>query len=172
MKNTKFIVRVAMSVALLIAGQLALTGIQGIEVVTVMMLCLCYSYGIGFGLATATVFSLVRCLVFGFQVDIILLYLIYYNLFALLFGWLGKRFAGKVSFVKTVVVVALAVICTMLFTMLDNGIKLVFYGMKGNAARVYILQSLPVMFTQAGCTAITVSVLFPTLTKVIKKINF
>lgn len=171
MNKTKFIVRVAMCVALLIAGQLALTGIQGVEVVTVMMLCFCYSYGIGFGIATATVFSLVRCLVFGFQVDIIVLYLIYYNLFALFFGWLGRRFAGKVSFVKTVIVVALAVVFTLFFTMLDNGIKLVIYGMQGNAAKVYILQSLPVMFTQAVCSAVTVSILFAPLTTVIKKIN-
>ena len=43
---------------------------------------------------TATCFSLLRCLLFGFYPNIIILYLIYYNLFALLFGTLGKKFSA------------------------------------------------------------------------------
>ena len=46
MNKTKWIVRVAMCVALLIGGQLALTGISGIEIVTVMLLSFCFCYGI------------------------------------------------------------------------------------------------------------------------------
>jgi hypothetical protein len=74
MQKTKFIVRVAVCVAMLIGAQLALSGVTGIEIVTVMMLCLCYCYGIQAGVAIATVFSLLRCLVFGFQVNVIVLY--------------------------------------------------------------------------------------------------
>ena len=73
MGKTKFIVRVAICVAMLIGGQLALSGISGVEIVTVMMLCLCFSYGIHTGVAVATVFSLLRCFVFGFQVNVIVL---------------------------------------------------------------------------------------------------
>ena len=79
MKETRFIVRVAMSVALLIAVQMALTAISGLELVTVILLCLCVCYGIRTGLAVATTFSLLRCFFFGFQVNVILLYLVYYK---------------------------------------------------------------------------------------------
>jgi len=172
MNKTKFVVRVAMCVALLIAGQLALTAVSGIEIVTVMMLCFCYCYGIRSGLAIATTFSLVRCLIFGFQINVIVLYLIYYNLFALFFGWLGKRFAGKVSFVKTVIVVACAVVFTVGFTLLDDVITPLIYAFHPNAAKVYFLQSLYAMIPQSVCALVTVSVLFAPLTGVIKKINF
>ena len=36
MEKTKYIVRVAMCVAILIAGQMALSGISGVEIVTVV----------------------------------------------------------------------------------------------------------------------------------------
>lgn len=161
-----------MCVALLIAGQLALSAISGVEVVTVMMLCFCYCYGWRHGVATATTFSLVRCLIFGFQINVIVLYLIYYNLFAVFFGWLGKRFAGKVSFVKTVIVVATAVVFTVCFTLLDDVITPLLYSFHPNAAKVYFLQSLYAMIPQSVCVAVTVSALFAPLTAVIKKINF
>ena len=61
MKQTKFIVLVAMSVALLIAVQMALSALTGIELVTVILLCLCFCYGSRTGLAIATTFSLLRC---------------------------------------------------------------------------------------------------------------
>jgi len=172
MNKTKFIVRVAMCVAILIGGQLALTGIQGLEVVTIMMLCFCWCYGVQSGIAIAVTFSLVRCLIFGFYIDIVVLYLIYYTLFALFFGWLGKRFAGEISFLKIVIVAVTAVAFTACFTMLDNGIKVLIFGLQGNAAKVYFAQSIPTMFTQLICAAVTVSTLFAPLTKVIRKINF
>ena len=57
MNKTKFIVRVAMCVAMLIGGQFALNSVTGVEIVTVMMLCFCYCYGIRCGIAIATTFS-------------------------------------------------------------------------------------------------------------------
>ena len=122
MNKTKSIVRVAMCTALLIAGQAALSAVAGVEIVTVTLLCFCYCYGIRHGLAVATTFSLLRCFVFGFELDILLLYLIYYNLFALFFGWLGSRFTGKITFLKTVAVVVCAVVFTGMFTILDDTI--------------------------------------------------
>ena len=116
MNKTKFVVRVAMCVALLIAGQLALTSVSGIEIVTVMLLCFCYCYGVRHGVAIATTFSLLRCFVFGFQINVIVLYLVYYNVFALFFGWLGKRITGRISLPKLCLIVASAVVFTVLFT--------------------------------------------------------
>ena len=68
MEKTRFVVRVAMCVALLIGGQMALSGVSGIEIVTVMLLCFCFHYGVRHGIAVATTFSLLRCFFFGFQV--------------------------------------------------------------------------------------------------------
>ena len=172
MNKTKFIVRVAMSVAILIAGQIALTAISGVEIVTVILLCLCFHYGIQTGLAIATTFSLLRCFYFGFQINVIVLYLIYYNLFALFFGWLGKRMTGKMTLLRIGVVVASAVIFTILFTLLDDVITPLIFSFHANAAKVYFLQSLTAMIPQSICAAVTVSVLFAPLLRVLRRINF
>ena len=172
MNKTKFVVRVAMCVALLIAGQLVLSSVSGIEIVTVMLLCFCYCYGIRHGIAVATTFSLLRCFVFGFQINVIVLYLIYYNLFAIFFGWLGVRFAGKNTLLRTLIVVAAAVVFTILFTLLDDVITPIIYGFNANATKVYFYQSLTAVIPQTVCAAVTVSLLFHPLTTVIKKVHF
>ncbi|MBE6957677.1 MAG: hypothetical protein E7447_00800 [Ruminococcaceae bacterium] len=172
MNETKFVVRVAMCVALLIAGQVALSSVAGIEIVTVMLLCFCWCYGVRHGLAIATTFSLLRCFVFGFQVNVIVLYLVYYNLFALFFGWLGARLTGKNALMKTVIAVASAVIFTVMFTLLDDVITPLISGFTANAAKVYFYQSLAAVIPQTICAAVTVSLLFHPLTKVIQKVNF
>lgn len=81
----------AVSVALLIALQITLSYVPGVELVTVLLLCFCYTFGVYMGLIIATSFSLLRCMIFGFNPNVIILYLVYYNLFAVLFGVLGKR---------------------------------------------------------------------------------
>lgn len=172
MNKTKFVVRVAMCAALLIGGQLALSSVAGIEIVTVMMLCFCYCYGARQGIAVATVFSLLRCFVFGFQINVIVLYLIYYNLFAIFFGWLGVRFAGETTLLKTVIVVAAAVASTVLFTLLDDILTPLIFGFSKNAAVAYFVGSLYAVIPQSICTAVTVSICFHPLTRVIKKVNF
>ena len=171
MRKTKFIVRVAICVAMLIGGQMALSGISGIEIVTVMMLCLCFSYGIHAGMAIATVFSLLRCFVFGFQVNVIVLYLVYYNLFAVFYGWLGTRFTGKISLLKKGIIVASAMAFTVCFTLLDDVITPLIYGFHANAAKVYFLQSLSALIPQTICAMVTVALLFTPLTGVIRKID-
>lgn len=171
MNKTKFVVRVAMCVALLIAGQLALTSINGIEIVTVMLLSFCWCYGVRHGIAIATTFSLLRCFVFGFQINVIVLYLVYYNLFALFFGWLGKRFTGKNALLKMVTAAACAVIFTVLFTLLDDVITPLMFAFSENAARVYFYQSLTAVIPQTICAAVTVSLLFHPLTRVIQKFS-
>ena len=171
MEKTRFVVRVAMCVALLIGGQMALSGISGIEIVTVMLLCFCFHYGIRHGVAVAITFSLLRCFFFGFQVNVIVLYLVYYNLFALFFGWLGKRIAGRISLPKLCLIVASAVVFTVLFTMLDNVITPLIFGFHKNAAAVYFAQSLYVLVPQCICTTVTVSVLFVPLTRILGKIG-
>ena len=160
-----------MCVALLIGGQMALSGVSGIEIVTVMLLCFCFHYGIRHGIAVATTFSLLRCFFFGFQVNVIVLYLVYYNLFALFFGWLGKRITGRISLPKLCVIVASAMVFTVLFTMLDNVITPLIFAFHKNAAAVYFAQSLYALVPQTICTAVTVSILFVPLTRILAKIG-
>ena len=171
MNKTKFVVRSAMCVALLIAGQLALSTVAGVEIVTVMMLSFCFCYGISHGIAVATTFSLLRCFVFGFQIQVIILYLIYYNLFALFFGWLGAHLTGKNALLKLVIVVAAAALFTAMFTLLDDVITPLIFSFNENATRVYFYQSLAAMIPQIVCVVVTVSLLFHPLTTVIKKVN-
>ncbi len=161
-----------MSVALLIAAQMALSMISGVEIVTVILLCLCFYYGIHTGLAIGTTFSLLRCFYFGFQINVIVLYLIYYNLFALFFGWLGKRFGGKITLLRIGIVVASAVVFTILFTLLDDLITPLMFGFHPNAAKVYFLQSLTTMIPQSICAAVSVAILFAPLQRVLRRINF
>lgn len=160
-----------MCVALLIGGQMALSGVSGIEIVTVMLLCFCFHYGVRHGIAVATTFSLLRCFFFGFQVNVIVLYLVYYNLFALFFGWLGKRISGRISLPKLCVIVASAMVFTVLFTMLDNVITPLIFAFHKNAAAVYFAQSLYALVPQTICTMATVSILFVPLTKILQKIS-
>ena len=171
MEKTRFVVRVAMCVALLIGGQMALSGVSGIEIVTVMLLCFCFHYGVRHGIAVATTFSLLRCFFFGFQINVIVLYLVYYNVFALFFGWLGKRITGRISLPKLCVVVASAMVFTVLFTMLDNVITPLIFAFHTNAAAVYFAQSLYALVPQTICTMATVSILFVPLTKILQKIS-
>lgn len=160
-----------MCVALLIGGQMALSGVSGIEIVTVMLLCFCFHYGVRHGIAVATTFSLLRCFFFGFQINVIVLYLVYYNVFALFFGWLGKRITGRISLPKLCVVVASAMVFTVLFTMLDNVITPLIFAFHTNAAAVYFAQSLYALVPQTICTMATVSILFVPLTKILQKIS-
>ena len=171
MQKTKFIVRVAICVAMLIGVQLALSAVTGIELVTAMLLCMCFCYGRRTGMTIATVFSILRCFVFGFQVNVILLYLSYYNLFAFFFGWLGTRFTGRITLVKKIIIVASAMAFTVCFTLLDDVITPLVYAFHANATKVYFLQSLTAVVPQTVCALITVSVLFTPLTRVIQKFD-
>ena len=103
--SAKKIILPGVFTALLIGGQLALSGISGIEVVTVLLLTFVYKYGIGQGLLVANSFSLLRCFIFGFMPNVIVLYLIYYNIFVLVFGFLGKVFRHEYSIKKHIMVV-------------------------------------------------------------------
>ena len=172
MKQIKIIVLVAMCAAMLIGAQLALSAISGVEIVTLLLLCFCFSYGVKVGVATATVFSLLRCFIFGFQINVIIVYLIYYNLFAIFFGWLGKRSPDKISLLRTVIVVVSAMLFTVCFTLIDDVITPLIFGYSANAAKVYFLASLYALIPQTLCTLITVSLLFDPLTKVMSKMKF
>lgn len=226
----------AIMTALLIGGQVALGFVAGIEVVTVLLVCFAYVFGVWCGVITAIAFSLLRCFIWGFYPAVILLYLIYYPLLALLFGLIGrgdKARTGKayiatinVAFVllgvvsmacakfslikisvlfkndlnvllwvlggicfalavlydallickaknvtKIFFVTAIATVCTICFTLLDDVISPLFLGLGKRGTLAYFYASFTAMLPQTICTIATVSTMFYPLTTIMKKFN-
>ena len=98
----------AVMTALLLAVQCALSFVSGVELVTAFLLVFCYVFGAKYGMVTATAFSLLRNFIFGFAPDVIALYLIYFNAFALVFGAMGKRRGHMAEYVCPALVLLLA----------------------------------------------------------------
>ncbi|MBR2441775.1 MAG: hypothetical protein IKB20_01715 [Clostridia bacterium] len=169
LRSAKESAYVAVFVALLIAVQLALSVLPGVELVTVLFVAFAFTFGIGRGMVAATAFSIVRQLVFGFYPNVLILYLLYYNLLTLLFGAVGKRV--KAPHKKLVFIVLLACLCTVCFTLLDNVITPLWYGYTKRVAKLYFKASLTFMLPQIACTAITVSVLFLPLYGVFRRLK-
>ncbi|MBQ3493749.1 MAG: hypothetical protein IJA88_06535 [Clostridia bacterium] len=168
MNSAKKIILPGVFTALLIGGQLALSGISGIEIVTVLLLTFVYKYGIGQGLLVANSFSLLRCFIFGFMPNVLILYLVYYNVFVLIFGFIGQIFKHQYSVKKHIIVVLVAVIMTALFTITDNLLTPLIYGFTQKAMQAYFVASLYTMIPQIICTFATVVALFPILLKALK----
>ena len=171
MKTAKEISLIGAFIALLIGGQLALSAISGVEVVTALCVSFFFFFGIRRGVIVATAFSLLRCFVFGFFVNVVILYLIYYNALALAFGFLGKVFNKKVNVTTVISVTVVAVIFTVLFTVLDNFISLIYLGLSQKAFEIYFKASLITMTSQIICVAVTVPLLFYPLVKIYKTVN-
>lgn len=167
-KTSKELSVVALFAAMLIGVQLALSGIRGVELVTVFLLCFSYAFGAWRGAVAALAFALLRNLVFGFFPTVVILYCIYYPCFALLCGMLGGLLEGGVrnKILKTVIMVACAVIMTVFFTLLDDVITPVFYGFTRDATIAYFYQALPIMSMQCVSVAVSVSCLFLPLSAV------
>lgn len=160
---------VAVFVALLIAVQLALSVLPGVELVTVLFVSFAFVFGKGRGMVAATAFSILRQLVFGFHPQVLILYLVYYNLLTLLFGAIGQRMQNPKR--KLILIVLLACVCTVCFTLLDNIITPIWLGYTKRVAKLYFKASLTFMLPQLVCTAITVSVLFLPLYGVFRRLK-
>lgn len=158
------IANLAVFVALVIAAQFALSFVAGVELVTVLFVAYAFTFGIRRGMLAATAFSLLRMLVFGVFLNVLVLYLIYYNALAACFGILGKKIKNPLKNLWWLVLVAC--VCTACFTLLDNLLTIVWYDFTAKAAKAYFVASLPVAFSQTLCTAITVGALFLPLRKV------
>lgn len=148
----------AVFVALVSASQLVLAVIPGVEIVTLLFVAYAFCFGALRGMICATAFSFLRQIVFGIYPTVLILYLIYYNLLALIFGLLGKRIKKPLKFLWLIIIVAC--ICTVLFTVIDNILTTAWYGYTERAAEMYWKASLTVMVPQVVCTAFSVGVLF------------
>lgn len=168
MKSAKNVILSGVFTALLIGGQFVLSGVTGIEIVTVLLLTFAYKYGVYQGLFVANAFSILRCFIFGFIPNVLVLYLIYYNLFVVLFGFLGKAFKSEYTIKKHIVIISCAVFSTALFTLIDDVLTPLMYGFTLNATKAYFVASLYTMIPQIICTFVTVLLIFPVVLKVLK----
>jgi hypothetical protein len=142
--SARDIAAIAVMTALLIGGQALFAQVQGVEVVTVLLLCFAYSFGSGRGMAAATAFSLLRCFLFGFDVKTILLYLLYYNAFAFLFGLLGKKNQpDQISLVSVIATELLFLaLCSVAVVFLSGAIKISVLLVAGLKTLAWVVLSL------------------------------
>ncbi len=166
MKSAKEIAYLGLTVALLIGGQFALSMVSGVEVITAIFAVYCFVFGVLRGVTVASVFAIARCLVFGFFPQVVLLYLIYYNLFAVVVGLVGKVIKNKKDIVKIVVLAVTSCILTVCFTAIDNLLNLVILELSPSAFKIYVVQSIPVIIRQIICVAVTLPLLYFPLYKV------
>ncbi len=155
---------IAVFVALLIATQFALSFLPGVEFVTVLFISFSFCFGVRRGMVAGVVFSLLRQLVFGFFPTVLIVYLLYFPLLAIVFGFLGKGVRATAK--NAVWLSGVAGICTIGFSMLDNLITPLWYGYTMDAMKAYFYGSLPLMIPQTVCAVVTVLVLFSPLAKV------
>lgn len=168
-RSAKECAYLAVFVALVIAAQLALSMVPGLEVVTVLFVGYAFVFGWKRGMVAATAFSLLRQLVFGAYATVLILYLIYFNLLAAVFGALGSKIKSPVKWLALLTLIAC--LCTVGFTMLDNVLTPLWYGYTARAAKTYFYASFPTMISQTVCTAVTVVGLFLPVWKVFSSVK-
>ena len=156
----------AVFVAVVIAAQMVLSFIPGVEIVTVLFVSYSFVAGWKRGMFTATAFSLLRQIIFGFFPTVLILYLVYYNLLTFCFGILGKKIKKPTKYLPLIVI--LACFGTVLFTMLDNILTPLWYGYNEQVAKIYFYTSIPFMIPQLLCTGVSVLSLFLPLSKIFK----
>lgn len=167
-KNAKKIVLIAVFTSLLIGGQFVLSSISGVEIVTVLFLSFCFLMGVIPSLLLAWSFSLLRCFLFGFFPTVIILYLTYFSLFAILFGTLGNVFNHQINNKIHFLLIVLAMTMSALFTALDNVITPLFFQFSKEQTKAYCIMSLTSMIPQIICSLVTVAFLLRPLLKIFK----
>ena len=170
-RGVKYVAITAVFTALLLGAQYALWFVKGVELVTLLLLVFAYRFGVKCGVLSAVAFSLLRCFLFGFFPSVILLYLIYYPLFAALFGLLGNVFSRHVTFRIVLLLTAAAAVCTACFTLIDDVITPLFYGYTRDAALAYFVASLPTMGVQTVCAALSVGLLARPLLSLLNRVK-
>ena len=163
--STKNLIICGIYTALILACQTLLGAIAGVEIVSILLLVFCYTYGARSGMMVATAFSLVRCFIFGFMPNVIILYLIYYNCFALIFGFIGSRFKRRYTISSHVICCVIAGVVTVFFTLLDCVITPLMYSFSYSASNAYFIGSISVVIPHVICVVATTICLFFPLVK-------
>ena len=163
-RSAKEVARLAVFVAAAIGSQYALSAVPFVEVVSLLFICFAFVFGVVRGVIAAVAFSLLRQLLFGFYPVVLILYLIYFSMLSVAFGLLPKwcKWTGwKLLAVAT----ALAVVCAVCFTLLDNLLTPWYYAYTPKAAQRYFKASIPFLIGQTICVGVSVAGLFLPLTK-------
>lgn len=163
-RSAKEIARTAVFVAMVIGAQYAFSAVPFVEIVTLLFVCYAYVFGAARGVVSAVAFALLRQLLFGFYPVVLMLYLAHFSLLSVVFGVLGK-YGKRTGWKRLALVVAVAVACTVCFTLLDNVLTPLYYGYSQRAARMYFRASLPFMLGQSVCVSVSVGTMFIPLTK-------
>ena len=171
-RSAKEIALMSIMTALLLASQFVFAAIQGVEVVTVFLLSFCVAFGARRGMLVATAFSLMRCFIYGFFPNVVILYLVYYNFFALVFGLLGWVIVKMPVYAKIIILTIAATMITACFTLLDDLITPWILKLTEKSTRIYFYASLPVLGIQCVCAAVTVALLWYPLSKVFSVVSF
>ena len=165
--SAKECAQIAVFVSVLIAVQVALSFVPGVELVTVLFVTYSFEMGIKRGIISAVAFTFLRQLVFGFAPTVFILYFIYFPLLTIIFGFLGGKINSTLRCLPLIVLVACT--GTIIFTMLDNVITPIWYGYSEETIKIYFFASLQFMVPQVICTAISVASLFLPLHKIFAK---
>lgn len=168
--KAKDLALISIYTAMLIGGQLILSWIAGIEIVTVLLVAFCYSFGVKRSLILVNAFLWLRCIIFGFFPTVVILYIVYYNLFAIVFAFIGKMCKQRITVLNVIIVIISAALMTVLFTLFDDIITPAFYQFNEKAAKAYFISSLVPLGTQVLCSILTVALLFPLLEKLLMQI--
>lgn len=166
MKQTKDITTIAVYTALLIAAQYALSFAAGVEVVSVMIAVFAAVFGTKKGVILGISFSLVRCLAFGFFPTVIVLYLVYFPLYALVMSLPAKNNVDRIW-----VVVPLAAVLTACFTLIDDVLTPLMMSFSKKAATAYFYSSLPTMLTHVVSVTAGTAILYAPLKILLTKLR-
>ena len=156
--------------ALLIAIQYVFSAIKGVELISVFFFAFCFSFGAIYGVTVAVVFSLLRCFIYGFFPSVVILYLVFYPLFAFVAGLVGKLLKDKSAVKKLIFATVTVVVLTLIFSVLDDIITPLVFTFTKDAWMAYIVQSVPVCLIHCICSLITTATLFLPLNKVFTKL--
>ena len=155
MRKAKDLALIGVYTALLLGGQFALASLSGIEIVTLLVFVFAFSFGVRRSLILVVAFSFLRCFLFGFFPSVLILYLIYYPIFVTIMGLLGNRFKHKLTPKRHVLVIIVAVILTVFFSLLDSVITPLYYGFSTLEWKGYLASSLYAMIPQVICVGAT-----------------
>lgn len=166
MKQTKDVTVIAMYTALLIAAQYALSFAAGVEVVSAMIAVFAAVFGTKKGVILAVSFSVVRCLAFGFFPTVIVLYLVYFPLYAFVMSLPAKKNVDRIW-----VAVPLAAALTACFTLIDDVLTPLLMSFSKKAWSAYFYSSLPTMLTHVLSVTAGTLVLYAPLKILLTKIR-
>lgn len=183
--DAKNLAVMAVMAALLIGAQFALSFVAGVELVTLLLCAFCVVFGVKRGLITAVAFSVLRCLIFGFTLNVVVLYLFYFPTLAVVVGFYGKlinktfavdknpvkRALNAKSVIVFIGLIAIVAAMTCLFTMVDNIVAPFIMGFSATSAKIYFINSLPVMVTHMISATVSVALLFFHIYKAMKYIK-